>query len=278
MIGNLNRHEVVTTFVFEPVNAGQKIHLAVAINVCRRHAFLFDGGLYGRRVEDLRQGPGPGITRVVRDICHEQLPSALVPEHELRLPCTFEIGNHLVVMGFAAALLDEPLLPWGLWVELRRRVFVPPQFVTARITTDDQVQVAVAVDIVRAAAGFGTLLAVVNDVLLPTSLGVAQPDDGWGTSALGNNDIRSTIPIDIKHDTGGLLCAAVGLRQIAGLARDMFPCRYRHVRRTGDGMKKSSQHDRKQQHSRGSHVGHSWCGYVVDPAPKPFIITHFDAK
>ena len=55
---------------------------------------------------NLAKLPGPGVTRIGRDGCHQQLVRTLVPEDQLLFAVAQEIAKRLVVMLRAHRVLD----------------------------------------------------------------------------------------------------------------------------------------------------------------------------
>jgi hypothetical protein len=122
--------ERVPTLVFEPVIAGEEVGAAVAINVKGIHPFGIDGGPVGafacRTHEDRGIRPGFRVTRIFRDVREEYGLRLLIPEGELRLACSLEVGKDLIVVLVGAPILDQMTLPGHGGIEVRIGIFPPP--------------------------------------------------------------------------------------------------------------------------------------------------------
>src|SRR5262249_49326495 len=183
--------ELSVAGVLEPVVAGEQVRLPVAIHVVNRDPFLVRLAL--RRRPERAHRPGGRRARVGRNLGQEEGPRALVPEGELRPRLSLEVAERLIVVLPRPALLDQVLLPGNARVEARRRVLVPPDFVTLVVATEHQVQVAVAIDVRESTARLGRAHRLVDDVLLPAVPGVAHPDDGSRLRPLGEDDVVDAV-------------------------------------------------------------------------------------
>src|SRR5207248_9406736 len=114
-------------------------------------------------------------------------------------------------------------------------VLVPPDLVALIVPAENEVQVAVAVDVGEGAAGLGSAALSIDDVLRPAILRAPQPDDGGSLRALSEDDVVHAVAVEIEYHAGRLLRAAVRNRQLAVLAGEMPPADPRRLRAEREG-------------------------------------------
>ena len=158
---------------------------------------------------------------------------ALVPKGELGFACAEEIGDGLIVVLGGAAFLDEVSFPGNFGIEVREWIFPPPDFVALPIAAENDVGMAVAIDIANDAAGLDGEVVGFYDITIPAVRGAAIPDEGGGGLAKAEDEIVFAVFIEIAGDAAGLLGGGAGERKIAVGGGEMRPMEIGGV--SGDG-------------------------------------------
>src|SRR5438045_3956618 len=127
--------------ILEPRIPRQQVDLAIAIDIDRIYPLGVSRGalaaLAGLSGEDRLERPRPGIPRIVRNLGHEQRLDLLVPEQELRMAGSLEVGKDLIVVLFAAATFDYVPLPRRGRIIVRIRIFPPPELIPLCVVAED---------------------------------------------------------------------------------------------------------------------------------------------
>ena len=152
-----------------------------------------------------------------------ELVGALVPEDQLRAAVAVEVAEHQVVVLLAAEILDDVASPGLLRVEVRSGVLPPPDEVVLPVAREDDVEVAVAVDVQRIGAGLDVQGLVLDHVLRPTRGCPAIPDQGRGLRPLGDDEVVDAVLVDVAHEAGRLLISRVRGGQVAVGGGQVFP-------------------------------------------------------
>jgi len=84
--------------------------------------------------------------------------------------------------------------PGNFGIEIREGIFPPPDFVALPIAAEDDIRIAVAIDIANDAAGFDGEEVGFDDVTVPAFSVAAIPDEGGSGLAETKNENRSCRP------------------------------------------------------------------------------------
>ena len=120
-------------------------------------------------------------------------------------------------------LLDGVPLPGLLRVELGIGVLPPPDPVVLEVAREDDVEVAVAVDVERIGPGLDVQWPGLDDVPGPAGGAPAVPDQGRRLRPFGDGEIVDAVLVDIADEARRLLFARIRDRQIAVGARQVPP-------------------------------------------------------
>ena len=223
-LGHFDGLELRTTEVLEPIIPREQIDLAVAVDVEGGHAFGISGRAFaGFAGENFRGRPGLGVSGVGRDVGEEDGLGALVPKRQLGFACPLEVPENLVVVLRGAALLYYVPFPRDVGIEIRKWIFPPPDLAALPIAAEDDIQVAVAIDVVNRAAGFDCKEVFVKDEARPTSRRTAIPDQRGGLLAKAEHEVIGAVLIKVGHDGARLLRGLAWNRQLAILAGEVLP-------------------------------------------------------
>src|SRR6266436_1371252 len=197
--------------MFEPIVSGQQVDNAVAINIGRGSTLgVFKAaGLIAAftRLTRVNRGEWPrlGVARIRGDIGNEERLGALIPEDKLSLAGLFEVAEYLIIMLSLAALFDDVTFPGHFWVELWIRILPPPNLIALPVATEDDVEVAIAVDIVHRAPGLNSQELRLDDVTIPIGRSSTVPNQGRGFGAETQNEILDAVLVQIRDNITGLL-------------------------------------------------------------------------
>lgn len=97
----------------------------------------------------------------------------LIPEDELRLSRAQQVGENHVVVLFCAAVLDEVPLPRDVGIKVGIWIFPPPQLIGIGIVSEDEVQVAVTIDVKHRSARFEGKIIFLDNVPVPPAYPIA---------------------------------------------------------------------------------------------------------
>src|SRR6266849_10595414 len=126
-----------------------------------------------------------------------------------------------------------------------RRIFPPPNLVALVIAAEDEVQIAIAVDVENRAARFDGEKIFFDDVAVPTLRRAAIPDQRGRLLPETEHEIVHPIAVKIGNDGAGLLRGFAGHGQITVLAGEMLPFDFRG---TGGQTKRG----KKRENRRGA--------------------------
>src|SRR5689334_2549186 len=197
--------------VFEPVIAREQIHDTVAVNVSRRRAFsVFEAAAFITAFPGLAgingsEWPGLGVARVSRDIRDEKRFRALVPKDELRCAGVLEIAEHLVVVLRFSAFLDHMPLPRDVRIEIRIRIFPPPKLVTLPVAAENDVEIAIPVNVIGRAPGFNGEKLLFQNVTVPALARASIPDKRWRDLAEADDKIFDAVRVEVSNEIPRLL-------------------------------------------------------------------------
>ena len=143
--------------------------------------------------------------RVGRDVGDIQRFRALVPENELRLAGVFEVAKNLVMVLRLAAFFDQMPLPGQFRVEIRIRILPPPDLVALVVATENDVGVAIPIDVAGRTAGLDGEELRLDHVTVPPRGGASIPDQRGPLDSEGDNEILHAILVEIGDEIAGLL-------------------------------------------------------------------------
>jgi len=113
--------------------------------------------------------------------------------------------------------------PWCCRIIVWIRVFPPIYLVTLPVTSKDNIQITVIIDVIERSSSLNVHESVVYYVFIPTYCIALIPYNIWGRTSSGNNKIICTIQIYIKYKTGCLLSERTWFRNVSILAGKMSP-------------------------------------------------------
>src|SRR5262249_36899554 len=99
-------------------------------------------------------------------------------------------------------------------------ILPPPNLVALPIATENDVQIAVAVDVADGAARFDRQVILLDHVLIPAHVSSSIPNQSRSLLAEPENEVIDAIAVEIADDSSRLLGRTAGRnRQIASFAR-----------------------------------------------------------
>jgi hypothetical protein len=119
--------------------------------------------------------------------------------------------------------LDRVPDPGRAGVEPRRRVLPPPEGVALPVGAEDQVEVAVAINVVRGPAGLDRQEGRLDHDAVPPRRLAAVPDESRWLLAEAQDEVVTAVAIEVCHQRGGLLLRRPGHGQLALFAGEMLP-------------------------------------------------------
>src|SRR5207248_9721235 len=152
-----------------------------------------------------RERPRLGAARIGRDVRDEQGSGALIPEDELRFASVFEVAENLIVMLGFPAFLDPMPRPGPVRVEIRIGILPPPDLVALPVAAEDDVEVAIAVDVLRRAAGLDREELRLDHATVPALVCAPIPEERWRFGAEADDEIHDAIPVEVGDEIACLL-------------------------------------------------------------------------
>src|SRR5207248_9090327 len=131
----------------------------------------------------------------------------------------------LVMVLGCAAIFDDVALPGNGRLEIRVRVFPPPDLFALPIAAEDQVGIAIAIDVIKCAAGFDGEKIFFNDVAVPAGGVPAIPNKGRGFFAEAEHKVIGAVLVEVGYESAGLLGRWAGDGESAIGAAKMLPSR-----------------------------------------------------
>jgi hypothetical protein len=215
--------------MFEPNISCEQIEFSIAVDINCRHAFgIFEGGFAGctsAARENLDQRPVGGIARVGRNFGEENLLSALVPKCELRFASSEKIAEDLIVVLGSTTFFYCVAFLGNCGIEFWIRTFPPPDFIALPITAEGEVEIAVAINVKNGSACFDCEKVGFNDQAGPSCGARPIPDERRGDCAEAENEIVSSVFVEIGNDCASLLGGWARDWEIAGGTGEMAPVR-----------------------------------------------------
>src|SRR5262245_31776277 len=102
-------------------------------------------------------------------------------------------------------------------------VLPPPDLAALPVTAEDQVEIAVAIDVVRRAAGFDRQKIRFEDVPRPSGRSPAVPDERGCHLPEAENEVVDAIAVEIGDQRACLLSRRTGHWQFALRGRQVLP-------------------------------------------------------
>ena len=155
------------------------------------------------------------------------------------LPVPLKSRDRLVMVLRLAALLNNAPFPRNVRVELRIRVLPPPHFVALPVPAKDQVEVAVAVDVIRHTARLNRQIIFIEHVAIPACCGAPIPHQRRRHLAEADHEIVDAVFIEISHHRTGLLSRRTRFWQLPFLAGKLLPLDLRRF--NGNGNRRSQR-------------------------------------
>ena len=140
--------------VLEPGPPDYNIGFAILIDMRFGDPFAKGAVDRGGGPRGSRLGIGGNLRQV--ELCQgvRGIPGGLVPIEQLIDPIAIEVAEELIVVDVIAAILDQEALPGHIGLVGWIGVLPPPQLVAEIVPPQDEIQVAIAVDVMPGAARF----------------------------------------------------------------------------------------------------------------------------
>ena len=166
-----------------------------------------------------------------RNVRDKKRPGALVPEDQLRLSVAVEVADDLVVVLVRAALLDHVPFPGDVRIEARIRIFPPPNLGALPVAAENDVEVAIAIDVIGRAARFDSEQLRLDHVALPACRTTPVPNQRRGLLTEADDEVLNAILIEIGDEIARLLRGLARNRQLTLGAGQAMPFDLRGKRR-----------------------------------------------
>ncbi len=168
--------------------------------------------------------PLPGRFGIGRNFSQQKLLSSLIPDHQFCLAVSIDVAEHLIMVLVGAGILDQAPGPADSRIVSGIRVFPPPHLIAAVIPTHDDIQIAVAVNVVIGAAGLDVQYGIVDQIFGPARIRPSVPDHRrTGIAPCGDHKIIDSIAINIENQRCCLLDAPTRCNNVTSFTREVCP-------------------------------------------------------
>src|SRR5439155_14945382 len=144
----------------------------------------------------------------------------LVPEYKLRLACALEVAEDLVVMLMGTPSFDRVAFPGDVGIVAPARIAPPPELIALVVGPENDIGVAVAIDVIDCPARFDGQIVLLDHVSAPPPGVLPIPDQRWRLLPEAEDKVVDAILVQVGNDGPGLLLRLARYRQITIRARE----------------------------------------------------------
>ena len=177
----------------------------------------------------------------------------LDPEGQLDPAVAVEVAQDLVVVHATARGIDLATRPRRPRFVMRTGVLPPVDLGAGVILAEDDVEIAVAIQVAGGPAGLDVEPAI-DRVDRPAILLAPIPGEARPFDPAGDHDVVPAVLVNVEHQAGRLLGQRAGRRQVARLAREIGPGRSFSRIRPHRAQEQERHRDRNKSLPIRSHV------------------------
>src|SRR5439155_27100590 len=134
-----------------------------------------------------------------------------------------KVGEGLIMMLGRAAVLNDVPFPRDSRIEFRIGIFPPPDFIGLPVAAENEIEIAIAINIESCAAGLDGKEISFEHEPLPACGNSPIPDQSRSCFAEANDEIIGAIFVEVSDHGAGLLGGRAGQGEIASGGGKMFP-------------------------------------------------------